>query len=261
MVITISGVGPYTFKILPEFEPKINMAVSFFRLANGDYAATDRGSSEDTYETNISLYGTEADIYNFIYTINLNRTLGYNTVSLSDFNTQEYIFGADIDYSGSISARIYLDDRVQNTFKGFSVSAKLIGISLPLIDMDPAPTSLPSLRYLDIGYNANTRYTLNTLDSYSGDVFYQDKLYDSGKFTGVYTFDHYEMMVARRVYTTKRGTSFNIPSIIGVTHPFGIRPISGKKVRLTEFEDLGMYSMDSSYPIWKAKITLSEAFS
>jgi hypothetical protein len=123
--------------------------------------------------------------------------------------------------------------------------------------------SLPSFHFLDVGYNADSEYTINKFDSYAmtagvRNFSYIDHGSDTGSFTGIYSFTNEEMVLLRRFIATNRGTNISMPNLIGVAHPFG-RRANPLYVKMTAFEDKGMISLDANNPRWKAQITLSEA--
>jgi hypothetical protein len=123
--------------------------------------------------------------------------------------------------------------------------------------------SLPSFHFLDIGYSADSEYTINKFDSYAmtagvRNFSYIDHGSDTGAFTGIYSFTNEEMIQLRRFIATNRGLKVVMPNLIGVAHPFG-RRANPSYVKITEFEDKGMIGLDANNPRWKAQITLAEA--
>jgi hypothetical protein len=260
----ISGTGITTFnaKIKPEFVPKTTLSLTWEQLANMDYACTDRGASSDKYDVDIRLYKDEATINYFISQIEDNRQSGSFVVSLSNFNTQEHIFGADLDYSGSINATVDpINLRVQSTFKGWELTLTMKCLSPTFVGGNGF---LPALRFLDYGYSADSEYTISKFESYAmtagtRNFSYMDKKSDDGKFTGVYSFDNTEMIGLRRFMATNRGARFAFPVLTGVAHPFGRRPNS-TYVKMIDFQDLGMINLNFGNPKWKARITLAEVY-
>lgn len=255
MYISGDGITPFQVKIKPDFQPKTILALTWAQASDGNWYATDRGSSADQYECSCRLYGIESNMMIFVDWIQANRYADApNVVTLYTFNSQEYIFGTDIDYSGSITATILPDRMAQNTWRGFEQPFTVKCISPTFRGGSGA---LSTLRYLDIGFDGDAERKINKFDTSNRTFFYQEHDSDYGEFTGVYTFTEQEMIQARRFIATKRGTAFTIPSIIGVSNIFGYRAASAT-VKCTLFEDLGMYSVLEGVPRWKAKIKLVE---
>lgn len=244
----------FRIKIKPDFVPDTKLSLTWFQLANDSWTATDRGSISDTYDCDLRIYKDESTINDFIDYIEACRVSKINELLLSEFNSEEHIFGADIDYSVPIKATIFMDRRGQKSWKGFEQTFRFSCMSPSFVG---GAGSLPSLRYLDIGYDADSDRTINKFDTYNRTYSYQDRATDSGLFSGVYSFTNEEMIQLRRYVATQRNANIAMPTIIGVSHPFGRRSNS-TYVKITEFEDMGMISIVNGVPRWKAKITLAE---
>lgn len=256
MLISGSGITNFNAKIKPDFLPETTLSLTWFQRANNAWAATDRGAGADTYDVDVKLYGKEDEINNFINEVEANREAGSNVINLSNINSQEKIFGADVDYSEGVDATVFMEKRDQKTWKGYGLTVRLSCLSPTFTG---GVGSLPILRFLDIGIEADSDYTINKFDSYSRVFSYQEHGADSGIFTGVYTFTDEEMIAARRFVATTRAAAFPMPTILGVIHPFGRRP-NPEMVKMTEFIDQGMVGMTNGLSRWKAKITLVEDF-
>lgn len=256
MYIEGTGFTKFSAKIKPDFRPETVLAIQWNQLSSGNFVATDRGSTSDVYDVDIRLYGNESDMISFVNNIELNRTAGSNVLTLSGFNNQEHIFGADIDYTGNITATAKLEKRGQKTWKGFEQKLRLSCLSPSFVG---GAGALPLLRLLNIGYEADSERRIIKFDSYSRVFSYCEHESDTGNFMGVFTFTDEEMIQIRRLIAVSRGTTFSIPGIYGVNYPWGWRssayPIS---VKIISFEDMGMYSMSNNSPIWAAKMTLAE---
>jgi hypothetical protein len=222
--------------------------------------ATDRGVSNDQYDTEIRVYGTESDINILVNFIETNRTTGgvdQNILTLSRFNSQEHIFGADLDYTGSLTATVNMNRLTQHTWKGFEVTLKLTCLSPSFLS---TLGSLPTLRFLDVGYDADSNYTIVKYDSYNRIFTYQDPVSDVGTFTGNFTFDDAEMARFRRFLAMQRGATIFVTGISGVDYPFGRRSVAYPiNVKIIKFEDGGMLTnINMGSPRWTAKITMAE---
>jgi hypothetical protein len=244
-------------KIKLDFKPETKLSLIWVQLSNGNWVCTDRGVSNDTYDTSIRIYGTEATVNAFIALVETARTSGGNILTLTEFNSQEHIYGADLDYTGSITATVYMDRRAQKTWKGFEVTLKLSCLS-------PSFTggvgSLPILRHLEIGFDADSDYTIHKFDSYQRNFNYIDSNSDIGTFTGNFIFDDAEMIQLRRYVANQRGATVSIPYIFGVTKPFGRRSGSYPyDVKILTLEDMGMLiDLNLGKPKWRARITFGE---
>lgn len=261
----ISGVGFTSFnaKIQRDFTPNTTLALQWAQGSDGNWNATDRGADNDSYECDIKIYKDETTINAFVAAVEANRVEVSDTtqtciLNLSGFNAQEKIFGADVDYSGTISATAFVSRRIQNTWKGWSLSIKLVA-SLPTFIGGSG--SLPLLRFIDMGVDADSDYTINKIDSYNRTTFYQDHSADTGTFTGTITFTNEEMIGLRALLRTTRGGTITVPAsgLRGIAFPFGRRLVTPPfSVKVTSWHDLGMLSMAGSQPRWRTTLTLAQ---
>lgn len=252
MLITGTGFTAFPVKIKVDYKPVTTYALSWQQLSSGNWIATDRGAAQDIYECdNVTLYGTEAKMKAFAVAIEANREAGSNVVTLSGFNSQEHIFGADLNYTGNITATIDMNRRSQGTWKGFEQTCKVVAVSPPLLANSG---SLPLLRCLDINYDGDEDETINKLYSYNRNNFYQDHSSDYGTFTGTFTFTDSEMKQLRSYIRTQRSNTVSIPNISGVSSPFGIMSSSYPyNVKIIKFEDRGMW--DNNF--WSCDLTFA----
>jgi hypothetical protein len=257
----ISGTGfrsNFNVKIKPDFKPDTQWGFSFNPLSSGYYSCTDRGATCDKYECEVSFYNGEAtelvnapSINEIINAFESNRTAGSNIVTLSNFSKTEYIFGADVNYSGSITATAIMPRRTQNTLKGWGLSVRLIALS-PAFVGTPA---LPTFGNIEVGVDADSDRTINKYRSYNNTYFYADEDKDKGSFTGTAILTQLQMQGFRRYIATQRGATVSIPNLGGIAYPWGRRttsyPLSAK---IIDFKDLGMFGVSK----WRAQFTLAE---
>ena len=259
MHVSGKGITPFDCKIKPEYTPETTLAVNWFQLSDGNWVSTDRGAQADQYDVSIRIYSTESVIDAFINQIEANRAanlIGTNIITLSNFNDQEHIFGADLDYTGSISVTAVMESRAQSTWKGFEVSLRLSCLSPSFLG---GSGSLPLLKYLDTGYGGESEYTIKKFDSYDRIFSYQDHVSDTGTFAGTFTFNTQDMIAIRRYLATQRGNTITVPGISGVLNPFGRRSSTYPlHVKITEFIDQGMVGMNMGKPTHKCRITMRE---
>lgn len=250
----------FNVKIKKGFTPETDYALKWIPLSSGNYSCTDRGAAQDKYECTVDFYSTEQteinskkSINEIINALEANRTAGSNVIQLSNINAGEYIFGADIDYSGTLNCTaLTIDRRTQNTWKGWGLSMRLV-VSSPSFTGSPV---LPVLRCVDVGIDADTDRTINKFRAYDTTLYYADHASDKGLFVGTFTFTTSEMQGLRRYVATQRGSTITISNILGVSYPWGRRttsyPLSAK---ILKFEDMGMFGNSR----WKAKITFAES--
>lgn len=258
MIVSGVGIDPLAtieLKILPKFEVETTIALNWIQVSNGNWYASDRGSSCDTYETVIKTYGKEPVINTLLEQFELNRLSDNHVILLSNFNSAEKIFGADIDYSGTLSCTILNNpEKNQNTWKGFGLDLRLRLLNLSE-ESFIGSSSFPSLKYLDIGYTGISKTNVNKYDTYTGSFSYADDETNTGIFEGTFLLSDTEMKNFRRFAATQRGSSFSLTGINGVTYPFG--PNRGTyplTVKMIEWKDLGPTRLN----MWKLKIKLVE---
>ena len=254
MRITGTGITQFDIKVKPEYRPLTRLALNWNQLSSGNFVATDRGATADTYDAEVRFYGKENVIDEFIEEINDNRVADSNEITLSQFNATEHIFGANVDHSGTISATVLeMGKKTQNTWKGYSLTARLRALS-------PAFTgssSLPGLTNLEVGYEGDSDITVKKIDSYSNAFTYLDRESDAGLFEGTFIFSDANMILLRNYIKTQRSGNFTISAISGVDEPFGIRRFGTGypyTTKLIDWEDLGMRDVQT----WRMRLTFAE---
>jgi hypothetical protein len=219
--ISGTGITPFTALLKPDFQVDTMLAINYVQLSNGNYTVIDRGTSVDKYEAVITIYGIATTLNNFIDQIEANRQAGSNVIALSQFSTTEYIFGENVNHSGTINATIVKMEKVrQGTWKGFGLTMRLRAISPAFT---AAAAYLPALDKLLVGYTADGDLTINKPDSYTGVYTYQEADSDIGTFSGTFILNVSDVADLRQYYKTYRGAVSSISSIAGVTYPFGKR--------------------------------------
>jgi hypothetical protein len=252
----ISGTGITTFqpKISLGFRVMTQLAIKWAQAADGQWWYTDRGSLTDIYETECRIYGLKGDVERFVSQINANRLAGSNQVTLDYFASNEMIFGADVVYTSSITATVLGDMMVMQTkLKSFYTTLRMRAISPTFY----GTAAMPTLRYVNIGYNANIqKWTIAKLDTYTGVYSYQDSQADIGIFTGVFQFTDAQLRNLRRYMAVNRGQDTNISNTFGVDHPFGplstsTYTMSVKLLELSNEEQRGIGN-------WYAQLKMAE---
>ena len=277
MIIDGTGISaPFEAKISTGWKPKTKLAIkwtkageNYFAVDRGDPSTIDatNGAAEDIYESEIRIYGKETTgtnhqgINNFLDEIELNRQSGSNEIELSTFaDPSEHIFGENIDYSGTLDAAILeVGQREQISLNGWAVKLKLRCLSPSFSSTVP---SFPSLSFVNIGYKADSSYTVKRFDTYIGSFSYFDRNVDAGTFTGTFMFTIDEMKKLREYlrrtagFSGNRAGTISVPSIGGVTYPFGNRRSGGYpyNVNVIDFQDLGLWGLHH----YRARLTLAE---
>ena len=255
MHIAGTGIIAFDAKIKPGFSPQTILALHWSQASNGNWNATDRGTSTDYYTANdVRLYGKESDINNFINRVEANRTADSNVLTLTNINASEHIFGADVDYSEGVDVTVLeIEHREQGSLRGWGVNLKLRLLSP--ISFIGSPI-LPVLRLTSVGYDGDADRTVKKIETYHNNFTYIDPKADIGVFTGSFIFTDMEMRNLRRFSATTRGNSFSLTNIKGVSYPFGRRSTSYPyTVRLKAIENEQMFG---DVGRWIATLTFLE---
>lgn len=253
MQVSGTGITPFTLLVKPDFKPKTIPALEWVECADDNYKAVDRGASQDVYQSSFRVYKAETAINTFIEEVEANRAAGNHQITLGSFSSTEHIFGADVDYSGSITATVLeIEDRAQKTWKGYAVKVRVQAISPSFT----GSATLPAFEHLEVGYVGDSSVPVNKMDTYDGTFSYLDRGTGAGYFTGTFSFSDANMKNLRRYLASQRGSSFSLTGINGVAYPFGKRRDSGYPytVKCIDWEDLGMRDVG----MWRIKMVFAE---
>ena len=240
MDITGGGITPFSTYVKPDFLPVTKLAIKWRKLASGNWSGLDRTSSEDTYEANCTIYGTEATINTFIDEISANMGISNNVITLDSFLSTEYIFGENVDHSGTIDASVVnIGPRIQNTWKGWSIDIVFRATSVSFT----GGSSLPTLDKCEIGVQADSDWTITTQENYDGTLSYQDHFSDIGTFNGIFTLSKSDAILLRNYIKTQRTGDFTLADTFGIDYPFGTRSSNSYPytTKLIGWEDLGAF--------------------
>ena len=244
MIVSGAGFTQFECRIKPGWVPRTTLSLEWRKLSSGNYYAVDRGAQSDVYEAEIALSGTFAQVSEFIDAVQANRvaTLNANVIELSGFNDAEKIFGADIDYSTTVYATVLdIDNVTQRTLRGFGVKAILRAISPTFA----ATASMPSLRFVDVGYTADSEPTITKNDTYTGSMFYSDYRADAGRLELELLLENADAAALRRQVATVRGGNHTISGISGIAYPFGTRrgTTYPATCKILECVELGLFGL------------------
>lgn len=250
MFIAGSGITtPLRVWIKPDFIPKTTLALKWAQLASNNWVATDRGAAADIYEAQIQVYGLQTTINELLVTLNNNRIASTglpNQLNLSDFASNEKIFGLDIDYAPITIPYLTttvtkFGDRLQRSLHGFSLSLTLQLISPQFVGTAGTIT----FEHIDIGYKADSTIELNKFDCYNGAFSYLDHRSDTGIIEATATIKNADHITFRRSLATQRGSAITTTIMNGINYPFGPNRSTTWPKNLTyiEVEELGNYGM------------------
>lgn len=252
MLISSSTIlSPIEFKVLPDFTFEPKLALEWFDLADGNVRAVDRSDKNDYVICELSTVGTEEYINSIILGLE-----GDKELSLSDFASDELIFGANVDYTSTVEA-VWTDltMKQQNQLKTFKLTLTLLSTTLTYIT---GSGYLPSLSCVDVGYTGDTSWGFNVEQTYrntnnSGSVYIYQNSNDIGEFTGSFLFTNDEMAELLYFQKAQRSSPFTLSSI-GVPKPFGPRQSAPYKAVLREISNVTHVS-----PLYqKCTITLNQ---
>lgn len=256
MVLNGDGITTdYSISIKPDFRPKTELALKWVQLTSGNFEAVDRTASEDRYRADVRIYGIKNKIDEFITEIESNRNASTtpHVVNISGFNATEKIFGADVDYAGSIPCTILDIGKVeQKTWRGYSLKMRICALSTSFV----GSPSMPNLELLNIGYDGNSNYTINKTMNYDGSYTYLDHKADIGLFKGTFIFTDEESKEFRRYVATQRGATVLLNTINGVVKPFGTRRGGSYpyNVKILNWHEMGIRGVSK----WFFEITFAE---
>lgn len=252
MIITTDTGVTVEFKTMPDFQPDTRLAIEWFKKADGNYAATDRGAASDIYESVISAYGTEAYINNICDKINDNRIAENNVIVMTVFSATEKIFGAEVVYTSINATVLEMKRRNQGSWKGFGVEMRVRAIAPTMA----GETNRPTLSYCEVGIDSDSDLTIEKYDTNTGTMTYIDKEYDSGLFTGIFTLTDADMIKMRRYLASARTGGATLVNTFGVAYPFGIRSTHSYNyvTKIISWKDLGMFGVKW----WRIKLTFAE---
>ena len=257
MQISGPGITPFN-TFIKTFKIKTTLALKWNQLSNKNYVAIDRGITSDIYSSKIKIVGLESDINDFIDEIELNRQNGSNVITLGSFNDEEIIFGANVDYSGTIDCTITkFEKRAQKSLQVFTWGFEVVAINSDLSYV--GTPGLPELTPL-YGYKGYSSWELNKQDSYEGDYSYHDMNSDIGRFEGNFVLCFDDIKNFRNyIFNVKRGDDVTITSsdLLNVAYPFG--PKRGTfpfNCKVLQFDD-----QQIDLKLWSLKLVLSEIYS
>lgn len=212
-------VGSGTFNVRQWPNPHIVPAIQWIQDSEGNWSGSDRGASQDVYETEVVFFDTQDNINSLMQVLENNR----EEVTLSDFAAP--IFSPNVDHTGSITASVVSYGPRRHL--AFGAASKWV-YELPVTFRAISPALLvttPSLSTLKLqdGFEATASYEVGKAFTYGQTGVYTDSRADTGRFVGRFRQQTSQAQaILAYLLTTARANSVAFPSSIPVTYPWGI---------------------------------------
>jgi hypothetical protein len=245
MDITGPGFTAYKQFKISSFKVSTTLALQWAQGANGDWYPTDRGSGNDYYDTTVTMQGRYDELKDILVEINNNRFNGSNELTLSNFVSDEKIFGADIIYTGTLTATITDFPQIKQKSLNFFNITMSMRLLKPYTFTDVE--TMPTLNLSQTGYESGVQdFTITKYDTYKNSFTYLEESNDAGIFKGNFILSSDDLARLRRYHAINRGSNFTISDIPGVFQPFGpngqqytidcrIKSILNEKMRDTKY--------------------------
>jgi len=222
------------------YKPVTKPAIQWIRCTDGNYYATDRGTDEDVFESNIVFKGPESEMITLAGILDAKRT-----VFAVNCGTGEEIFGADIDYSDTLVVTVVKYGKMKRASFGQYAMPITLRLRNPSFT---GSASLADLRLSQWDYEGDSTYDMTKIFSYNDSARYLRSWVDVGLFRATFkqTFD--EMKAIRRyLLTTARTAAVSFPTQCGIPYPFGYRMGSGPfTCKIIKWDDLGRPELDTA---------------
>lgn len=247
--VTIAGTS-YPVQCWPK--PTIAPAIQWQQDAAGFWGGSDRGASQDVYETELLFAGPESTINALEQALDANR----EALTLSGINTP--LFAPNIDHTGSLSVAVVDQPDRQQVQYGtaahvYAMTVKLHAIAPPKLSTTP---SLAGLRPVD-GFKATNTYESPKVFSMNQTAFYGDHRSDSGSLDVdlVQDLAHTQAILAYAL-TTARASAVAFPVALSavIAYPWGRDRGSPTNCM---FKGLSLSRMNLNR--WKIHLSLVEA--
>lgn len=221
-------------------------------LANGNYVASDRGSTQDVYETDVMFYDTEAKINTLQQTLESNR----QAITMSAIG--DFIFPPIVDQTGSVTVTITTQNlRGQKAFAVVQTGMWELAVTFQIVGSANLAYLTPSLANLVLQMESDQDKTYTSLKSrsYSGTVDYQDLHTDTGIFKAKFVQNTTTTnKILAYLMVTARSATVSFPTIGGVTYPFGIS--RGALPKSCKFLDFSIVRLNNEQ--WEIGLTAVE---
>lgn len=233
-------------KIRPDFQPVTTYALQWVQAASGKWFATDRGAASDVYSTRVTVRGREKELDDLISAVNNNRLADSNVLTLSNFASNEHIFGEDIDYDSVDVTITEMSARNQVSLYVFEYDIYMQALSPSFVG---SATGSVTFDNIDHEYSAYSTKTVTKYDTFTGSFTYIDYRSDTGYFEGSAYLTLEDFKTFRRNLATYRGAAIST-TITGLNNPFGptketVWPtVWPRNLVYLEVEDLGYWGLN-----------------
>lgn len=257
MLVKGADITDFTLNVHPDFKVLTELDMEWFQTSDGNYHAVDRGANGDVYGADITTYGTESYINNIVDQLQANREPRVGTIRMSEFASDEHIFGEDLDYSTEITGYfVDLDTRQQKSWRGFSLGLTL-RVTSPTFSGTAALPDFSGAVCVQIGYDGDNSWDYNTYDTYYSNYYYLDHQNDAGLFKGQFNFTQGELRNLRRWLAINRDTSFTLSGLYGVSYPFGSREGAlPSTVKIIDLKEKKRFGLDR----WITELTIAKYY-
>lgn len=241
-----------------DYKNNSKFAIDWFRVSNGNYKAIDRREEADIYQAELKITGDDANIKNIIDLIKVNRDAENHTLTLSEFASDECIFGQHIDYTQNLNVTVLDYSKLKN--RSLNTSEFTFEIRL----LNPAFTSnttFPELNFLDFGYETgNTFSAVKSFTIENNNNFIYDDNSDEAIFSGVFVFTKSEAEGLLNNYRINRTSNYivNDSTIknFTISDPFGYNYEAGIYCKIIEIKEVSKYGVDR----YKFRIRAAKVF-
>lgn len=246
----IAGIN---FDIEPWPEIKTTLGLGKWKgLGTGFQSARDLGKSRDVYESKVLI----KDIPSVLDSLQTVLAANRNGITLSGFNSEEIIFGADVDYGGSIVATVTDFGTRKNIYNDaiYELEINFRAMIPPLL------TTTPSLDGLNLQekFEGDVSRDITKLFSYNGSATYLDHKTDKGFFKGSFLQTTAQMKAIRAyLLNTARANAIPFPTLFSTPfRPFGASQPDSRfqKCNIVAWSDKCV-----AYGWWLLNITFAQA--
>lgn len=199
--------------------PIIRPSIQWIQDATGNWNGSDRGATQDIYETEVVFFDTQDNIDSLMQTLDENR----EGISLSNFAVP--FFSPEVSHTGTISAAVVSLGPRRHLAWG---AASRWVYELPVTFRAISPTllgtsaSLSTLKLQD-GFEASASYEVGKAFTYGQTGVYADRRSDIGRFIGRFRQQTSQAQaILAYLLTTARASAVTFPSLGGVTYPWGV---------------------------------------
>jgi hypothetical protein len=218
-----------TFRVY-SVTPAVKLQYKLVERDNGTAITIDRGVNSDMYESTFTIIGETADVEEVQLSINRNTH-----INISSINSDEAIFGDNVNYSGVISCVVIEISQLKQRLKGTSEITLTIRAERSNITFI-GQAVLPQIKCVSTGYWTKTTLGQTINDSYTGINNISDSVKDvyECELQSVLNFDDAQKL--QEWYRLQRGREFTmLEADWGVDKPFRDINQNGTKPQVGDY--------------------------